>query len=393
MAVNSTTRPFPWHRSFLRKPIAELYKTLQDRKPEINQFIMPGYKLLSFKSTHLVVLALFRGKHVVIASSEGDYYEIDVLSDYYNEEVRVMSRRSDQPCSVYDRWNDSAFLSLIPPDEDSPIVFRNLLRKSIPENECFRPTWAKCLIATVLDKAVGVRASDWRAVDRRFPYEGLRWLDFAAGYGDRLITAISMNIEYDGFDPNLKLKAGHDKAIVELNEFNKLRDPRLEEVKRRNKQQVHYVPFETAEIKANYYDFVLTSPPFADVELYHHEGKQSSTDYPVLDDWIVKFLFVSLAKAWTSLKLGGYMILHLHDTDKVKICEPAICFIETHLTGALREGVIGVTRHAKRLIRPVWVWQKQTSSDTNCKNLETYFPALHKAYLKILLAPQNVSRV
>ena len=41
-----------------------------------------------------------------------------------------------------------------------------------------------------------------------------KWLDLAAGWGDRLLTAIASNVQYYvGFDPNKDLEEGHSKMI------------------------------------------------------------------------------------------------------------------------------------------------------------------------------------
>ena len=73
-----------------------------------------------------------------------------------------------------------------------------------------------------------------QTVFKRQDLAGYKWLDISAGWGDRLIAAISLDMEYLGYDPNVKLEPGHTAII--------------EKFGNKDKQKICYEPFETATI-------------------------------------------------------------------------------------------------------------------------------------------------
>jgi hypothetical protein len=155
---------------------------------------------------------------------------------------------------------------------------------------------------------------------------------------------MSLGMDYQGYDPHQALEPGHTAMITRFG------DPA--------RHRVSYHPFETAELGEGLYDVVLSSPPYFTVEEYAPgEEGQSVVTYPQLPQWQVRFLFRSLERAWSRLKEGGYLILHLGDSQKVHLAEATNFFIERYLPLASWEGVIGVAG-AAGYARPVWVWKK-----------------------------------
>jgi hypothetical protein len=184
-------------------------------------------------------------------------------------------------------------------------------------------------------------------------------IDISAGWGDRLIAAMSMNIEYLGFDPNKELVAGHNKMIEML-----------------GNKKIHKVisqPFEDSDysLPPNYYDICLTSPPFFDLEIYSQDETQSCIRYNQIQTWLKGFLFPSLDKIWKSLKDGGYLAIHLGDTYRFRICDPMNHYIDEHLPKSFYRGVIGISGEHKRPT-PVWIWQKNPICGTFKKKLFPY---------------------
>lgn len=104
-------------------------------------------------------------------------------------------------------------------------------------------------------------------------YGAKKVLDPTAGWGGRLLGAWAKNIDYTGIDTNLSLKPAYDEMLTLLN------------------SQVGY--FETASnlqmiwescLNVDYsqidYDFVLTSPPYINMEVYEY-----------MEEWKTKDLF------------------------------------------------------------------------------------------------------
>ena len=135
----------------------------------------------------------------------------------------------------------------------------------------------------------------------------LRILDISAGWGDRLISAISLDANYLSCDPNSNLSNTY------YNMIHTYGNP--------EKQKVFTMPFEDLDIKtliANgeilpKYNVLYTSPPFFDLEIYSNEETQSINRYKSLDIWLDKFLFKSLKICNDLLEKDSKIYLHFSD--------------------------------------------------------------------------------
>lgn len=208
-------------------------------------------------------------------------------------------------------------------------------------------------------------------------FKGTRVLDFSTGWGGRLLGAIAADVElYHGFDPNSALQEGHDEIISSL-----------VPVEIRSNFSIRYEPFETATVASQEYDLVFTSPPFFDFELYSEEAGQSILSYPDLEDWVVRFLFASVKKAWEVLEEDGHFVIHLQDGESV-LCERLCLFFLAYLPGAQHVGVIG-WRGADGQTSPLWVFQKMkgkggSATQTKAKKyLQEYYPETAALLLKV----------
>ena len=142
-----------------------------------------------------------------------------------------------------------------------------------------------------------------------------------------------------------------------------------------SKQKVIQAPFESAELNQNYYDIVLSSPPYFDLEIYDisNNSSQSIESYPSFDKWMVRFLFVSLKKAWDALKMGGYLVLHLGDTRSLNMCEATNIFIGS-LNNSEWLGTVGVYGGSFNNKRPVWIWKKSHNETKWKEDLTIDYP-------------------
>ena len=330
----SITFPF---RKYYAKTADELFIGLQKVTLQVSRGT--PFRLFSYFPRYNSYLPpQFRGSPTIISSTEKIYWDVDVLSDIFLEDVRLQAKRFDQPLSVHDAWRDreqvtAIMATAIKQPLITPMVLREAIYNTIAETKAFNPSWAKALLELVVGQ----------------PLAGKKWLDISAGLGDRLLTAMALNMDYVGYDPNTMLQAGHSEMIKRFG--NNIR------------HRVIYEPFEKATIPTGPYDVSLVSPPFFTIEEYvAGQREQSIVNYPDYDQWMVWFLFASLSKVWDNLKIGGYLILHLGDNKEIVTAEAANIFIENYLPGASWEGVIGMQSEAKRA-RPVWVWRKVALND------------------------------
>lgn len=351
-AIITGTYPFPWNKTLVRKSKQELFLGISTNV-DFSQHLFGdqslGTDLPIFpieRSTEKYFLKSFypddknsfpdltyKGKFISFISSEESYWNMDVLSDFYNEPVRLKAKREHQDKSVMECWGDRVCMKPIVEDavrasfsDTLPFFLRKKLFEHRPEAKVFNPTWAVSILREV-------RGSN---------LAGEKWLDISAGWGDRLLSAMALGMEYLGFDPNTDLQQGHSQMIADFGSPDK--------------HKVVYQPFETSELENNFYDVCFTSPPFFKVELYTNLPGQSVDSYNDLETWTQKFLFVSLTKAWMALKIGGHLIIYLGDTKEYKIAEKMNLFIQK-LPGAKWEGVIGISGE-NRFRRPTWVWTK-----------------------------------
>ena len=130
-----------------------------------------------------------------------------------------------------------------------------------------------------------------------------RWLDISAGWGDRLITAVlSKYIEYyESTDPNLALQDGYNNI---KNTFL-LKDDRENYI-------IHPTGFLEASIKSTF-DFVFSSPPFFDQEIYSNNENDSITKFNSNNSWVDNFMIPALRKCKDHLIKGGIMVIYIHN--------------------------------------------------------------------------------
>ena len=118
-------------------------------------------------------------------------------------------------------------------------------------------------------------------------------LDFTAGWGGRLLGASSLGIKYTGIDTNTNMSKGYEEMI-------------------------NYFELDTSKIKMIWesclevdyskldYDFILTSPPYINMELY-----EEMTPFENKDKFYEMFLIPTMIKSFKYLKDGGRMAINI----------------------------------------------------------------------------------
>lgn len=140
-----------------------------------------------------------------------------------------------------------------------------------------------------------------RDIYKRFCSNGDKVLDPCAGWGGRMLGAVSslLNLRYVATDPSTLTYNG-------LLKLRKFLDADESSVKLYNK------PFEELKLKSNSFDFVFTSPPCFDTEHYaDDEESQSMNKFDSYKAWRKGFLFVMLDKIYDCLKSGKKCLLNV----------------------------------------------------------------------------------
>lgn len=147
-------------------------------------------------------------------------------------------------------------------------------------------------------------------------FKAKRVLDICAGWGGRLLWAMSAGAEYVGIDPNRWSVIGNRLFINEMENSNNTRysntcdliNAAAEDVLS-NGHQLLEKPF----------DIVLTSPPYFDLEEYSHDKNQSRVRYKDYGTWLREFLCRSIRLSSNYLTKEGLVLLNVaegmkHDT-------------------------------------------------------------------------------
>ena len=334
---------FPFSNQYMDSP-KKLLENIKKYRPSINHIPFSLSKNRSLDQPK------YNGQYVTISSGFENHDIMDGLTDLYTEDVRIQGRKIYSKLSTAQCWTNvdclKSIIKQLISDKDlfkmRPKDLREAIYKVSREPGLYKITWIKGVMETIYETELG------DIIPLNVEGKPLRWLDFSAGWGDRLAAAIALGFDYVGFDPNRKLYPGQMRMIQELGDINK--------------QIIYYQPFETAYLKYitdkdGLFDIVFTSPPFFKLELYSDDQDQSVNKYPNFNTWLNNFLFVSLNKAWNGLKLGGYMVIHIDDVKEGKIIEPMKKYINENLEKSKYKGIIGLKGESGR-INPVFVWKK-----------------------------------
>ena len=152
-------------------------------------------------------------------------------------------------------------------------------------------------------------------------YEATKVLDFTAGWGGRMLGAINLGIAYTGIDTNTDLKPGYDK-MMELFDCD-------------DKYKMLWESSLDVDFSKLDYDFVLTSPPYEDIELY------SNMDYNGVD-WFYKEFLIKLIDEARKYNKGKYTCINI-STQMYKKLIGKYKYKECDLTDDLKEQKNGKT--------------------------------------------------
>lgn len=380
--------PFPLTRYFMTieavKAAFQLLKTYAPAWEEMSHNEMKGH------GSSLWLPSVFRGKGRQFVGKRGDWWRLDVIIDYFTELERVTAKK-DYRQSVMDAWHDDKILcNTVMLCAKKKVVncqsLRDNLFFNVRELSLFRVTRTKALIQMIFfnDETNQSMAQ----------CKGLRWLDISAGWGDRLMVACALEMDYLGFDPNQGLADGHQEMITMFGQFYPTEEAKSSEEKT-PRQRVLYQPFETdvsrllieADVAVHgLFDVSLVSPPFYIIERYSGCG-QSTDSYPEFNDWMVNFLFVSLYNTWQNLKEGGFLAINIANIRNCDIVGPMQLFIEDFLVGCQWEGLLTFSgKGTKNSPGIVYVWRKDSSLPSVLwkpelhRRLSKSFPHLHSKW-------------
>lgn len=145
-----------------------------------------------------------------------------------------------------------------------------------------------------------------RAVYLEFCNEDSCVLDFSAGFGGRMLSAMASNIKkYHCIDPLLKNIEG---LRAMSNFYGRISTTEVD--------VEHGTAEDVLPRISDTFDLVFTSPPYHDKEIYHRDDTQCYIRYPNYEDWFEQWLLRIISLSAGLLKSTGRMILSLGKSDK-----------------------------------------------------------------------------
>lgn len=167
---------------------------------------------------------------------------------YHFQLKNLLKCKRENGKTIYDYWlNKDSWTKLL---EDTKK--RNRGGKSLASNiyECFRINTGSIVM--------------FKATTAKYIYKkycATKVLDPCAGWGGRMLGAWSLGIDYTGIDTNTNMKPAYDSMITYLNSYPSLFKSKLN-IEWNSCLEVDYSSID--------YDFVLTSPPYINMELYEN---------------------------------------------------------------------------------------------------------------------------
>jgi len=134
-------------------------------------------------------------------------------------------------------------------------------------------------------------------------------VDFAAGYGGRLLGAIAAHRNYVGIEPNrVQVKGFLRMSQAICGQGFDLPD-----------LSFHAGTAETRlpRMKLASADLVFSSPPFFNWEHYSRSSRQSFRRYPKYETWVDHFLSPVIAQSFRILNRGGYLALNVTNGNRL----------------------------------------------------------------------------
>ena len=206
------------------------------------------------------------------------------VSNYYFEPYRIKTKCGKW--SYLSAWEDEYKRKRIirlsnqlfrtrPKMIGTPAVYRNAIKMVVGSVNQFKP-----------QIAVG-------QVYKRFKPK--RILDTSAGWGDRLIGAMSQDIDYIGIDQNEQLTTPYNKMITDFQNKSKSKVMMIF----KKSQEVDYSKLPT-------YDLIFTSPPYFDLEDY--EGMEK---FECKDKFLQTYFIPTIKKSYEYLEMGGHLALNM----------------------------------------------------------------------------------
>lgn len=223
-----------------------------------------------------------------------------LFTEYFIEHIRLKVPRADKP-SAFESTRHRKFTSL---------VSKHLRQTS---RHCIPDLMRRCLTDIKANHCTTFPYGP--AINIYNKFNASRTLDMCAGWGDRMVAAYKSGKvrEYVGVDPNSSLAIPYEMMSKCLSELASSQGKEFS-------SRLIVSAFEDVKLEGEF-DLMFSCPPYFITERYSDDPDQSCNRYSDVNGWLEGFMYPSLSKVYSHLKLGGNMVLCLTDTYANKFCQ------------------------------------------------------------------------
>jgi hypothetical protein len=277
-------------------------------------------------------------KNFDTTENKNNFYGNKFLYHYQFKNI-LKCRREDTNKTLYDIYNDPIQWNKLLQDTK----IRNRLGKTIASNifECFRINLGSVVM--------------FKATTAKYLYKknnATSVLDPTMGWGGRMLGAWALDIDYTGIDTNIEMKPAYDNMLTLLNNYNgeniNSTFSELFVVDKSNLKLIWDSCLNVDFSKIDY-DFVLTSPPYINLEIYEHMELWDS------DTAFYKEFFIPLwQKCVDNIKPGGHVCFNISPKmyDDAVINGLPVCDMEEDLLQQLGQ------QKKKKKQDKIYIWKK-----------------------------------
>jgi hypothetical protein len=148
-------------------------------------------------------------------------------------------------------------------------------------------------------------------------YKAKSVLDPTAGWGGRMLGAWALGIDYTGIDTNVEMKDAYSNMIDFLDNETGLNNNLFETTSPDSNLKMIWESALDVDFSKLDYDFVLTSPPYVNLEVYEH-----MTEWKSDEDFYKDFFIPLWDKCFKHIKPGGHVCFNISP----KMYDDAISF-------------------------------------------------------------------
>lgn len=236
-----------------------------------------------------------------IAKIDAGGTQKNLIEDYYFKDLMSKVRFHHSRWSIEDMWNchhivryfyeRTKYNKNIFPDSQDKLKHIETVVRLGGKRVCCKPS--------------NFPINSAREVISKYISEGDNYLDFACGWGIRLLAAMSLNVNYYGIDPNYLL-------VDRLQELTKLYrrivpSKHILDIDIRNTVSEKFIPeFEDKM------DLAFTSIPYYNLEDYR-VGNQSYKEGVSYNDWLNNYIEPTVKNLYKYLKVEGILAINVNN--------------------------------------------------------------------------------